>query len=191
MLKLKPREQAIILIIVVVVLLSIVFKIASPKPRTVFHEDPIALVKDKEESQSIVVVHVAGEINNPGIYSLKEGSRVNDAIIKAGGATENGDINKLNLASVIEDGQKITIPKKNIDFQGNTNIENLTMGNKVNINFASQEQLEKLPGIGPAKAKAIISYREKNGLFKSIQELKKVNGIGEKTLEMILEDIEI
>lgn len=146
-------------------------------------------IDEENEVLEEIVVHVTGEVNKPGIVVLKSNSRIADAINKAGGATKEADLNQINLAYILEDGQKIYIPNKNekIDedeyiTEGNgNNIGNNSQkeGEKVNINEAMQTELEELPGIGPSLASRIIEYREQNGDFKKIEELQNVKGIGD------------
>ena len=146
-------------------------------------------IDEENEVLEEIVVHVTGEVNKPGIVVLKSNSRIADAINEAGGATKEADLNQINLAYILEDGQKIYIPNKNekIDedeyiTEGNgNNIGNNSQkeGEKVNINEAMQTELEELPGIGPSLASRIIEYREQNGDFKKIEELQNVKGIGD------------
>lgn len=146
-------------------------------------------IDEENEVLEEIVVHVTGEVNKPGIVVLKSNSRIADAINEAGGATKEADLNQINLAYILEDGQKIYIPNKNekIDedeyiTEGNRNNignNNSKEGEKVNINEAMQTELEELPGIGPSLASRIIEYREQNGDFKKIEELQNVKGIGD------------
>lgn len=146
-------------------------------------------IDEENEVLEEIVVHVTGEVNKPGIVVLKSNSRIADAINEAGGATKEADLNQINLAYILEDGQKIYIPNKNekIDedeyiTEGNGNNignNNSKEGEKVNINEAMQTELEELPGIGPSLASRIIEYREQNGDFKKIEELQNVKGIGD------------
>lgn len=151
-----------------------------------------------------IYVYVAGEVNNKGVVILNEGSRIVDAIESAGGITDKADISKINLAYVLEDGTKINIPSKDelknndgfrhiisgADESDNENTssensaevkakENIKKNSRVNINNASQTELETLPGIGPSLALKIINYRNENGKFKVIDDIKNVSGIGE------------
>ena len=120
-----------------------------------------------------------------------------DAIEKAGGVTEKADLSKVNLAYKLSDGQKIKIP--NIDeneVKENSSINNFSefqneISNKVNINTASQTELETLTGIGPSLASKIIEYRKKNGDFKKIEEIQNVNGIGAEKYDGIKEEIDV
>lgn len=147
-----------------------------------------------EETMQIVV-HISGNIVNPGVISLEEGSRLIDAINKAGGLTAEADISKVNLAYVLEDAQKIYIPSKNeeeekeyvSDGSGDAGIVTDTSGKvestqeklMININTASQAEFEKLPGIGSSIAIRIVNYRKENGKFNTIEDIKNVSGIGE------------
>lgn len=138
---------------------------------------------DQNEEKPIVpkiIVHISGAVKVSGVYSLKPGQRVMDAISAAGGYRVNADLDKINLAQAISDGQKIVIPFKSLgkNFEGEVESEKT-----VNINTAGLEELTKISGIGPATAKKIINYREKNGGFRSLDELKEVGGIGPKKLE--------
>ena len=145
-----------------------------------------------------IIVHIIGEVKKEGIVSLKEGDRVIDAIKKAGGETKNADLSQVNLAYILSDGQKIYIPSKNekidnfvissneaeiIDNKGNKNSESSNMSSKININTATESQLDTLPGVGPSTAMKIIEYRNTNGKFKKIEDIKEVKGIGEAKYE--------
>lgn len=155
-----------------------------------------------KEDDKIIVVHVAGEVKNMGIVELPVNSRIADAIDAAGGLTELADISSVNLAYVLEDGMKIIIPSINdtdlekelyiITNSGDNVIQSLnetvstnSKNTLININTASQAELETLPGIGPSIALKIISYRSENGNFKSIDDIKNVNGIGDSKFEGI------
>lgn len=132
-----------------------------------------------------VVVHVTGAVNAPGVYTLPADARVDDAV-RAAGATAEADLSQLNLAQKLADGQKITVPAvgTNAATDGaaaatsSTNSDN--GGALVNINTATLEELETLPSIGEVRAQAIITYRETNGGFRTIDDIKEVSGIGEK-----------
>lgn len=152
-----------------------------------------------EDKPRTIIVHISGEVNNPGIIGLDEGGRIVNAIEYAGGITENADLTNVNLAYELEDGQKIYIPSINDSEEISIiqdNGENIILDNmnnkkqsKININKATEEELQKLNGIGASTAKKIIQYRTENGNFKNIEDLKNVNGIGESKYEMIKEYI--
>lgn len=176
-------------------------------------------IKESEESQKIndnssiekkkILVYITGEVVNPGVVILNEGSRIVDAINAAGGTTSKANVTKVNLVFVLEDGMKVNIPN-NSDLKNNSNFEYITLNSGdgrnddyirndsdskntkssysksydiVNINTATQTELESLPGIGPSLALKIINYRKENGKFSSIEEIKNVSGIGESKFE--------
>jgi competence protein ComEA len=134
-----------------------------------------------------ITVHIAGAVKNPGVYELKKGCRVIEGVKEAGGATEKADLDAINLARLLSDGEMIRVPEK---VKGGRRISSGSLGSglipgKVNLNLAGKSQLESLPGIGPKLAQQIINYRKKNGLFRNIEELKKVPGIGKKKFESL------
>ena len=167
------------------------------------NENNISDIYKNTEEKQIIYVHIAGEVISPGIYSIEEGSRIKDVIDKAGGLTENADTEKINLAYQISDGQKIKIPNVNdknevenyIIEEGGENIvisdNNTKTKTKVNINTATQTELETLTGIGPSIASRIIEYRESNGKFKNIEEIKNVSGIGDAKYKKIENEITV
>ena len=153
-----------------------------------------------------VVVHIIGEINKPGVVTLPEGSRIIDAINMAGGKTEEADLSKINLAYILEDGTQIYIPRINENLNEinlisdgagvgvivtDSNVEENEINAKVNINTASKEKLETLPGIGETTAQKIIDYRETNGKFKTIEDIKNVSGIGDAKYESLKNKITV
>lgn len=155
-------------------------------------ENDIAIVdttKNTEQEISKIKIHITGEVKNSGIYELDEGSRIFDIIEKAGGITPEADLSKVNLAYQISDGQKIIIPSIKQEASGNYIIENSgenvvqeekdSKDSKININTASVSELIALPGVGKSTAEKIINYRNQNGKFKNIEDIKNVSGIGE------------
>ena len=146
------------------------------------------IVENVEESLSKIVVHVAGAVEKPGVYTLQEGERVEDALQMAG-VLLDADIDALNRASVLSDGQKIVVPVKNA---GNQQMEKEAVEDGlISINQADLNQLMTLPGIGEVKAQAILEYRTQHGGFSSIEELRQVNGIGESIFSQIKNKIKI
>lgn len=155
--------------------------------------ESMEVITKKEEKESIkIVVDIKGEIKNPNIYWLEEGCIIEDLINIAGGITEEGDLSKINRAQKLNDHEVVIIPNIN---DKESEIESIISSsnneNKVNINTASINELDTLSGIGPSKAEAIIKYREENGTFKSIEEIKNVTGIGEALFEKFKENITI
>lgn len=148
---------------------------------------------DKIEDKTIIV-EIKGEVKKPDVYVLDENSIINDLINLAGGVTENADLSAINRAKKLQNHEMIYISNKNDDnislkINSNMTSNEGNSGNIVDINTASVEELKKLNGVGDSKAKNIVEYREQNGGFKSIEEIKNVNGIGEKMFEKIKENI--
>ena len=145
-----------------------------------------------------VIIHIAGAVKNPGVYQLKPTDRIVDAVKIAGGATDESNLDLINLAALLKDGQKIIVPYKTYSETGeeiNANTYNHTASvyssspvstsAKININTANATMLQTLPGIGPVLSERIIEYRNQNGLFGVIDDIKDVSGIGEKKFEGI------
>jgi competence protein ComEA len=143
-------------------------------------------LKNKE-----IVVHVCGEVKYPGVYYLKYGQRVYDAIQKAGGATKDADIHLMNLAQILYDEGRVYIPKKGEFISTNSFGLTPISNQKMNINRADSSTLQKLPGIGPTLAQRIIDYRKKIGRFKSIEQLLNVKGIGPSKFNDIKDKIRV
>ena len=151
-----------------------------------------------------IFIDIGGEVINPGLYELNEKARVNDAIIAAGGTTDKADLTEINLAYVLSDALKITIPKKEEgqkeNSKKNASISSSLMTPKadvsqvsglVNINTATKNQLKNLEGIGDSTAQKIIDYRTQNGQFNKIEDIKKVSGIGESKYQQIKDNISV
>jgi len=146
-------------------------------------------VKEEPLEQDLITVDVKGAVKSPGIYDLPVGSRVNDAIQKAGGLTEQADSKALNLAQKVSDEALVYVPTKGEEATsqqaGSGTDSSTSKAKKVNINKASLEELKQVKGLGGKRAQDIIDHRESNGKFKSVDELKKVSGIGAKTIEKL------
>jgi competence protein ComEA len=143
-----------------------------------------------------IVIDVDGAVLRPGVYSLPRESRVQDAIQAAGGLSQTANQNAVNLATRLKDGDKLTIPALGTPFaiepatppatrSKAVDPSLATPGALVNLNTASLEELQTLPGIGPTKAQQIIDYRQAHGVFKTIDELQNVTGIGPATFEQL------
>lgn len=161
--------------------------------------EPVTLLAPP--SPAPLIVHVSGAVTQPGVYTLPAGSRVQDAIQAAGGFLGDADRASLNLAAILEDGAQIIAPSQLPTSQpilqptAATRSESIALptrvqsptqkGQKININTATQEELESLPMIGPALAKQIIAYRAAHGPFEKIEDIVDVPGIGPKTFEVI------
>ena len=149
--------------------------------------------KEEVVEQDLITVDVKGAVKSPGIYDLPVGSRVNDAVQKAGGLIDNADSKSINLAQKISDEALVYVPTKE-EAPNQESYSNAT-GNKeskkVNLNKASLEELKQVKGLGAKRAQDIIDHRESNGKFKSVDELKKVSGIGAKTIEKLKEYVTV
>ena len=172
-------------------------------------ENNVSEDKSEENSTEKIILYIAGAIKKEGVYELEEGSRISDAIEQAEGLKEEADITNINLAYKLEDGMKIRIPTqtennekdinkiseeyitKNSGLETENIIEDTSKEKeeKIDINKATQEELETLSGIGPSTANKIVQYRKDNGNFKSIEDIKNVNGIGESKYNEIKEKI--
>lgn len=157
-------------------------------------------VSRKESSRAAraeLRVHVAGAVKRPGVQSLPAGARVIDAVNSAGGATNRADVQVLNLAAHLQDGEQVVIPLKGRTVQStvtpsdrlraepHSSMIRVTPLKALNVNTATAAELEELPGIGPALAERIVRYREEKGRLGSLQDLDAVKGLGEKKLEKI------
>ncbi|MFS0603665.1 helix-hairpin-helix domain-containing protein [Peribacillus frigoritolerans] len=158
-------------------------------------------VNESAAEPEIIKVDVKGAVKSPGIFTAQAGDRVIDLISAAGSFTEKADTDKVNFAQIIEDQMVIYVPEIGEEDKGN--LENIqvgtsgdavtkgTSGGLVNLNTATQEDLQTLTGIGPSKANAILEYRESIGKFKEVDELKQVTGIGDKTYERLRDSISV
>jgi competence protein ComEA len=142
-----------------------------------------------------VLAHAAGAVVAPGVYDVPAGGRVADLVAAAGGATTDADLNRVNLAAPLEDGQQVYVPRIGEVVAGSQTEPAVEPGSgasgpsgeQIDINTAPVDRLEELPGIGPALAQAIITYREEHGAFTSVDELLEVPGIGEAKLAQLRE----
>lgn len=145
--------------------------------------------KDESPEQDLITVDVKGAVKLPGIYDLPVGSRVHDAVQKAGGLTDEADSKSLNLAQKVSDEAFVYVPTKGEEAASQQATSGTSPSTskekKVNLNKASLEELKQVKGLGGKRAQDIIDHREANGKFKSVDELKKVSGIGAKTIEKL------
>lgn len=196
-----------IIIIVSVIFIIIVLIIVNYKSNEV---EIITEVQQEEKiteennvvEKNKIIVHITGCIANSGVIEIDEGARIVDVIKLAGGITEEADISKVNLAYKVKDAQKIYIPSIydddeieyiTIESGKNVIVDDINKGDgkMVNINTATQTELETLSGIGPSTALKIINYREEKGKFNSIEEIKQVPGIGDSKFDNIKDMIEV
>ena len=146
---------------------------------------------------SEITVHIAGAVKTPGVYQFRLGARINDGVVAAGGATAQADLDSVNLAMLLSEGIQIYIPKRNekphivvqprfTNPTSSNDAKDKQLQVSININTATAIELEQLAGVGPSTAKAIIAFREKNGSFKTVEDLLNVRGIGPAKLSEIL-----
>lgn len=205
----KQQKRILIIISVMISIGVIYFMYNKTTPNTNNLDENILItneqikentsIQEESEENNIVIVHITGAVKTPGIVKLKEGSRIEDAIEAAGGLTEEADISKVNLAYILEDGIKIRIPSlydedainQNIFIEGSGEniveenneddgkLNNNNSNKNININRATETELQTLPGIGASLAGRIVEYREQNGKFNQIEDIKNVSGIGD------------
>lgn len=156
----------------------------------------------RESTDAILFVDVKGRVVKPGLYRFDAGMRVADAITKAGGSLPDADLEQINLAEPLADGSAVVIPAKGSDIPGQqaqplpasatrAGSGGQDSGPNINLNTATADELTTLPGIGQARAKSIISYRTEKGGFRSVEELKEIEGIGDKMFERIKDQIRV
>jgi competence protein ComEA len=151
---------------------------------------PAAAPDAASPSPGTVFVHVAGRVRAPGVYELPAGARVVDAIAAAGGARGDADLALLNLAAVLTDGEQVLVTERGPPAAG-APVAEPSGAALVNLNTATPEELETLPGIGEVLAAAIVQYREEHGTFTSVDQLEDVSGIGEVTLEELRDFVSV
>lgn len=149
------------------------------------------------QDSPFVMVDIKGAVQKPGVYQLPKDARVKDALAQAGGATKEADLRQLNLATKLQDEMAVYIPAAGEEIPPSSPVSSISSSGTsndqplVNINTANTDELQTLNGIGPSKASAIVSYREENGLFQTVEDLGQVSGIGEKSLEKIKAQITV
>jgi competence protein ComEA len=146
-----------------------------------------------EEKNSEIYVYISGAVHKPGVFKTLPNARVFDIVAMAGGLTSEADVSKINMAQSIKDGMHIHVIETAAAQSNSTTTKSnkIKTDNKVNINSAEKSELDALPGVGPALAERIIEYRQTNGSFGDIDELKKVPGIGSSKFEKLKEKITI
>ena len=198
----KYKDKIIIFVIIIVIELNgYIYKV---KSNSLYDNQEIVSqenLEDKEftekdiKESSEIMIHITGAVKNPGVIEVDKDFRLKDVVDKCGGLKDDADINNINLAMKVEDEMKIHIPSieetnENIKDISNINQNIDNQNNKVNLNKATKEELMTLPGIGESKSEKIIQYREDN-IFKKIDDIKNVNGIGDKTFESFKDLIDV
>lgn len=162
---------------------------------------PAVQVEEEDGEGGRAVVHVAGAVREPGVYRLREGDRVADAVDRAGGATGRADLTLLNLAAEVEDGRQVVVPERGAagsgavagggDGAAGTGATGGAQAPPINLNTATLEQLDTLEGVGPGIAQRILDYRDEQGSFGSVDELGQVPGIGEKRMAALRDKVTV
>ena len=190
--KKKYTAVGIITIVVMVSFYALFTYVKSGKDQLKKNETESMFVEEDEgEAIELKNKQIVVDVKRPNIYRLDEGSIVEDAIKIAGGTTSEADLIKINRAEKLSDNQEVIIPIKGQDESESFVSSASSSSGKVNINTANETELDSLPGIGPAKAVEIIKYREENGKFKSIEEIKNIKGIGEASFEKLKDSIKV
>jgi competence protein ComEA len=157
--------------------------------------DPVGSTGTTDASDAQPVVAAAGAVVSPGLYKLSAGSRVADVLNAAGGPTPDADVDQLNLAMKVSDGDRVYVPRKGETPPPAAGVVGGATGSAadapVNLNTATLEQLDGLPGVGPATAQAILDYRKQHGRFRSVQDLLQVGGIGPSKLEKLRQRVKV
>lgn len=196
----ERRTQIILMVLVGAILFGVGYKYAK-----VTSASQVEITQEQDgqgEGGSKIYIHIAGAVEKPGVYLFDDGARVNDAVTKAVPMPE-ADMDRMNLAALLEDGQRIEVPAKEVLTGEGLSLEGMASApglssklsdgtsGTININSATAEELDTLPGIGPAYAERIIAYREEHGGFSDIEELQEVSGIGPKTYEKLKDMVSI
>jgi competence protein ComEA len=147
----------------------------------------------QEAAGGRVTVHVAGVVRHPGVYRLRAGARVNDAVTRAGGARRGADLSAVNLAAELEDGRQVIVPARPPPAVAGVSAAPSATAPAVplNLNTATLEQLDELDGVGPGTAKKILAFRDEHGGFGSVEELGQIAGIGEKRMATLREQVRV
>jgi len=132
-----------------------------------------------------VVVDVVGAVRRPGLYRLEHGSRIADAVARAGGATRRADLTQVNLAALLADGEQVVVPRRGAAAGAGAAVDGAASSGPVHLSTATLDQLDSLPGIGPVTAQKILNYRGKHGAFTSVDELDAVPGIGPSRMDQL------
>jgi competence protein ComEA len=185
----RRRALAYVLALLAVLFLAgrMAFRDESPAPASA----PMNLRAEQPPARK-VVVHVVGQVYKPGLYSLSEGSRVDDAIERAGGPKPKAALALVNLAAPVADGQQVVVPSTREAAQALAGGPVAGgVGGRVHLNSATLDQLDELPGVGPVTAQKILDYRSEHGAFGSVEELDAVPGIGPATLDELRDLVDL
>jgi competence protein ComEA len=192
--EIPPRQLAVWSVAVVAVVVAAAWFLLRGGAAAAPAAAPVAAIKVEDDGGGSVVVHVAGAVHDAGVYRLRAGARVSDAVERAGGATRRADLSQVNLAAKVEDGRQVLVPRRVAATAAPAPAGTVAPGQPavpVNLNTATLEQLDQLSGVGPATAQKIIDYREEHGGFGSVEELGQVPGIGDVRLASLREQVRV
>jgi competence protein ComEA len=175
------RRQALLAAAVLLAALVVAGRYLAGAGASAPPQQAAALVREQPAERPALLVHVVGAVREPGLYRLREGSRVADAVERAGGATPKADLALVNLAAPVADGTQVLVPART-QAAGSGGGGDGEAG-PVHLNTATVEELDTLPGVGPVTAQKIVDFRQENGAFASVDELDAVPGIGPARLE--------
>jgi competence protein ComEA len=185
------RRRALAYVLALLAVLTLAGRVALRSDTATPAAVPVKMEAAKAPARKILV-HVVGQVARPGLYSLPDGSRVNDAITRAGGPRPRAALELVNLAAPVADGQQVVVPSKQDAAQTADSGPAASLpGGRVHLNSATLEQLDQLPGIGPVTAQKIIDYRTEHGAFGSVDELDAVSGIGPARLEELRDLVDL
>jgi competence protein ComEA len=175
-------------VLVGAVLVSLaVLLVRRPEPPRIVVQQPATRAVASPPIPALLVVHLSGEVIMPGIYQLPVGARIDDALKAAGGPTDSGDIQRLNLAARLADGQQIVVPKRINPVLATFSTAPSPTPGRINLNAASVAELDQLPGVGPVTAQRIVAYREQHGPFTKVEQLREAKLVNAPTFEKIKE----
>lgn len=188
------RRHALVAAAVLLVVLALAGRLLTGHGAAAGEAQPLeVLAAATEAEEPKVLVHVVGAVHSPGLYELVEGSRVADALARAGGPTPKADLETLNLASPVADGIQVVVPRRQQGAPAGSaaaatgGTAGAGASAPVRLNSATAEELDALPGIGPVTAQKIVAHREEHGAFRAVDELEAVSGIGPKRVDALRE----
>ena len=179
------RRRVLAVGLVVLLVLVVAAKVLLRPPRPAVPPPVRVAAPVGQVSPPRLFINVVGAVRRPGLYTLKDGSRVADAVIRAGGPTPKAQIELLNLAARIADGEQIVVPRRGLANPGAAASGAGAAAGPVHLNSATLEQLDTLPGVGPVTAQKILDYRQQHGAFGSVDELDAIAGLGPARLEQL------
>lgn len=190
---LSKRELVLtgLVIVLLAVNIGLVLKIDSADKGDVSVKELDSYFVEEDRDKAQIAVHVTGEVKSSGLIYIKEGARALDVINAAGGALDTADLDRINLAKVMQDGEKLHVPAIGEIPDNNAYLAYDEANAKININTATVDQLDTLQGIGPVLAQRIVDFREREGRFERIEDIMKVSGIGPKVYENIKDRITV